>query len=127
MPRQSPHRQRGERVERRVGDWLTRQGLTPLGSNWQCRLGEVDLIMQHDGTLVFIEVRYRRRNDFGSALASVDRRKQRRIVAAARHWLAHHEQWQHSPCRFDVVALQQGPDGSVAPVWIQNAFYGESE
>lgn len=127
MARPSQPRQFGESFERRVSDWLVRQGLTRLDGNWQCRLGEVDLIMQHDGTLVFVEVRYRRRSDFGSALASVDRHKQRRVIAAARHWLERHRRWQHSPCRFDVVALQRGPDGRVRPVWVQNAFYGESE
>lgn len=127
MRRPSPPRQRGEEIERRVRDWLARRGLTPVDANWHCRLGEVDLIMQHDGTLVFIEVRYRRRNDFGSALASIDRRKQKRVTAAAHDWLARHTRWQCAPCRFDVVALQRESDGHIRPVWIQNAFYGESE
>lgn len=85
--------------------------------------GEVDLIMREpDGTLVFVEVRQRASASHGGAAASVGWAKQRRIIFAARHYLA---RLAHCPpCRFDVVALQgTGTDGAEPHVhWIRAAF-----
>ena len=78
--------------------------------------GEIDLIMRaHDGTLVFVEVRLRRSQRYGGALASVTATKRQRIIWAARHYLRRYPI--PPPCRFDVVGLE---DGHV--VWIQAAF-----
>jgi putative endonuclease len=71
--------------------------------------GEIDLIMRdRDDVLVFVEVRQRSSQQWGGAMASVTRAKQRRIIWAARHFLA---RWKGDLpfCRFDVVALE--PDG----------------
>ncbi|MCH2557277.1 MAG: YraN family protein [Alcanivorax sp.] len=118
-------RQRGLRAERRVLDWLRERGLTPLAANYRCRLGEVDLIMEHGDTLVFVEVRWRAGRGYGGALASVDTRKQRRLVRAARHFLGRHPLQARRPCRFDVVGLEPDEQGAVRYDWIQNAFYGD--
>lgn len=72
--------------------------------------------MQDGATLVFVEVRFRRSERFGGAAASVDRRKQTRIAAAAAHYLQ--RQPTHLPCRFDVLAI--GADDQVH--WIRHAF-----
>ncbi len=81
--------------------------------------GEIDLIMQTpDGTTVFVEVRKRKSNSHGGAAASVSSLKQRRIIFAARHYLARLREW--PPCRFDVVALEQ--DGIE---WLQGAFHAQ--
>jgi putative endonuclease len=81
--------------------------------------GEVDLIMREsNGTLVFVEVRQRHSSTHGGAAASVGGVKQRRLVFAARHFLA---RWRGEwpPCRFDVVALE-GETPHIA--WLQGAF-----
>jgi len=70
------------------------------------RGGEIDLILlDRDGTLVFVEVRARRNAAYGGAAASVGAVKQRRLVLAARHYL---QRWRATPppCRFDVVAIE---------------------
>ncbi|MFP1682437.1 YraN family protein [Alloalcanivorax sp. C16-1] len=118
-------RQRGLRAERRVLEWLRERGLTPLAANYRCRLGEVDLIMEHGDTLVFVEVRWRAGRGYGGALASVDTRKQRRLVRAARHFLGRYPFQARRPCRFDVVGLEPDEQGAVRYDWIQNAFYGD--
>ncbi len=84
--------------------------------------GEVDLIMREpDGTLVFVEVRQRASATHGGAAASVGWAKQRRIIFAARHFLARLSNL--PPCRFDVVALQGAPDGHAWDVeWLRGAF-----
>lgn len=84
--------------------------------------GEVDLIMREpDGTLVFVEVRQRAESSHGGAAASVGWAKQRRIIFAARHYLA--RLTTVPPCRFDVVALQGPADGDAGAVeWLRGAF-----
>ena len=72
--------------------------------------------MQEQNTLVFIEVRYRKYNDFGSAAESVDLPKRARIAQTAENYLQKHR-W-NGGCRFDVVAIE----GSGAPQWIVAAF-----
>ncbi len=80
------------------------------------RGAEIDLILrERDGTLVFVEVRSRAGASYGGALASVGPMKQRRIVRAAQHCLLRLPVL--PPCRFDVVALQ---DGQIS--WLKAAF-----
>lgn len=106
----------GTRAEDEAQRWLIEQGLTPQQRNYRCRSGEIDLIMRDGEYLVFVEVRYRSQSGFGGALASVDLRKQRRVIHAAQHYLATHN-W-HGPCRFDVIAF----DGGQRQHWIRDAF-----
>ena len=84
--------------------------------------GEVDLIMREpDGTLVFVEVRQRASAGHGGAAASVGWAKQRRLVFAARHYLARLATL--PPCRFDVVAVQGATDERSGEVqWLRAAF-----
>lgn len=78
--------------------------------------GEIDLIMATpDGTTVFVEVRSRADGAHGGAAASIGFVKQRRIIFAARHYLARLRQT--PPCRFDVVLVE--PEGLQ---WLQAAF-----
>lgn len=122
MARQWSRRQHGDAAETRACQWLISNGLQLLARNWHSRLGEIDLIMQHDDTLVFVEVRLRRSNQYGGALASVTASKQHKLANTASLFLAAHPQHAGKPCRFDVLAL----DNSASPTWIQNAFYGEA-
>lgn len=76
-----------------------------IARNHRCRGGEIDLVMQEDAVVVFVEVRYRRASRYGDALATIDARKQARIVTAAQDFLVAHPQYANCPCRFDVIAL----------------------
>ncbi|APZ42133.1 YraN family protein [Acidihalobacter ferrooxydans] len=109
-------RERGDAAERRALAHLRRQGLRLLASNYQCRAGEIDLVMRDGAHLVFVEVRQRSNPRFGGALASVDAAKQRRLVATARHYL--HTTGADAPARFDVVAI----DAADTLQWIRDAF-----
>lgn len=113
-----PPRERGSHAEDLACRFLLRQGLRLVARNYRCRRGEIDLILHDAGNLVFVEVRYRRQDRYGSGLESVDRRKQRRISLCAAHYLLRHPQQANRPARFDVVAV--GPDGGID--WIRNAF-----
>ncbi len=106
----------GDAKERLAEAYLKRHHLQPVARNHRCRQGEIDLIMRDGGALVFIEVRYRRSEQFGTAAETVDRRKQQRLAAAAGHYLQAHPSV--LPCRFDVVAVS----GDDRIEWIKNAF-----
>lgn len=100
---------------------LAARGLREVARNYRCRLGEIDLVCEDGAALVFVEVRLRRDARFGGAGASIDARKQARIVAAARHFLAtrgarHAER----PCRFDAVLLDALDAARIE--WIRDAF-----
>jgi putative endonuclease len=117
---------KGNRNEKRAETWLRRQGLRTVERNYHCRQGEIDLIMREtDGTLVFIEVRYRENRSHGGALASVDRHKQRRLINTARHYLASHPAAATGSCRFDVVAVEPERNDHDGIDWITNAFLAE--
>ena len=119
-------KQAGDAAEDQALAHLQAAGLRLLERNYRTPGrggGEIDLVMaERDGTLVFVEVRQRASASHGGAAASVGWAKQRRIIFAARHYLA---RLAHCPpCRFDVVALQgAGPDGAEPQVhWIRAAF-----
>lgn len=112
--------QDGERAEQLAQDYLTQQGLSLVEKNFRCKLGEIDLIMQHLNTLVFIEVRYRKSNAFGGAAASITPAKQQKVRRAASYYLQ--RLTEQPPCRFDVVTLIKNGDDIDCSNWIQNAF-----
>lgn len=110
---------RGELAESIAARYLMRQGLRLIQRNFRCRCGEIDLIMQHDTTLVFVEVRLRHSNSHGSAAESITSTKQRHLINTARYYLqGPGRPWRHAACRFDVV-LQTA---SHKIDWIKNAF-----
>lgn len=111
----------GMDAEQRAEEWLTGQGLNLLQRNAHCRLGEIDLIMQEGEQIVFVEVRRRASRHFGGAAASVDWRKQQKLIRAARFMLSRNPQWSHKPCRFDVLAFE-GDSESAPPIWYKDAF-----
>lgn len=112
---------RGQAAEDAALRFLESQGCTLLRRNYRCRRGEIDLVMRDRGSLVFVEVRARSSDAYGGAAASVGRSKQRRLVAAARHFLMTHPREARLPARFDVVAIC-GPGGDNSPHWIRAAF-----
>jgi putative endonuclease len=116
--------ERGRLAEREAARYLAARGLEHLTSNYHCRWGEIDLIMQDGPSLVFVEVRFRSHNSYGGAAASVDGRKQKKLVKAALHYMQRHGAV-GKPARFDVLALTpaQGAQTSADQIqWIINAF-----
>ena len=99
--------------------FLKQHKLQLVESNYHCRYGEIDLIMRDSDSLVFVEVRYRARDHFGSAMESVNIHKQRRLIATAKHYL----QQTQTPlaARFDVIAISgNGRESNID--WLKNAF-----
>lgn len=111
----------GDAKERLAERFLLKQGAQLITRNFSSHKGEIDLIVEHDGCLVFVETRYRKNQSFGGAAASVSTGKQGKIIATAHYFLQTHPQRQHSPCRFDVIAIEGEHIN-----WIKDAFQLES-
>ena len=109
----------GQRAEALAARHLEQRGLIVLARNFRCRGGEIDLVCRDESSLVFVEVRLRRNSAYGGAGASITPSKQRRIILAARHYLAEHAQTDCN-CRFDCVLFDGRTDNPVE--WIKDAF-----
>lgn len=112
-------RQQGSIAEQAALTLLISQGLHLIASNFYCRGGEIDLIVQDSQqTLIFVEVRMRNHR-LVSAAESITQSKQRRIMRCAEYFLLKHPQFQYRNLRFDVVLFNNLLE---SPEWITNAF-----
>ena len=116
--------QLGRWAEELAHTYLCGQGLQCIERNYRCQQGEIDLIMQHEDILVFVEVRYRALPRYGDGLESISIHKQQRIVTTAEYYLSTHRPAQQYRCRFDVVAIS-GKLKNPQLRWISDAFRGE--
>lgn len=105
----------GQQAEDRALAFLNRRGLTLVERNWRCRGGELDLVMRERDVLVFVEVRHRSGNAFGTAADSITAAKQRRLRLAALLYLQCNG-LEQVPCRFDAVLSRA--DGRLD--WLKN-------
>lgn len=112
---------RGARWERLAESFLHDRGLSTVARNAHSRVGELDLVMRDEEAVVFVEVRYREQQAFGTGADSVTAGKRRRLWRAAGMFLSKHPALARQPCRFDVVSITQGLDGPSVN-WIRNAF-----
>jgi putative endonuclease len=115
-------RLRGLASEQLAAEHLCMKGLEIVTRNFRCRVGELDLVCLDAGVLAIIEVRQRSRRDFGGALASVTRSKQRKIIRATACFLQRHAGWRNRFLRFDVVGLHGIPGAAPQIIWIKDAF-----
>ncbi len=106
----------GALAEQLAAEYLARRGFTILERNFNCKGGELDLVCDDAGTLVFVEVRSRRSADYGTPEETISVTKRRRIVHAARVWLLARNADDRA-CRFDVIAVEHG-----AIRHLENAF-----
>jgi putative endonuclease len=113
-------RARGIEGEAVALGFLRDAGYRSIERNVRTRFGEIDLVMEHAGTIVFVEVRSRASFRFGTALESVDRRKQQRLARLAESYLSHHR-LEGRRARFDVVAVEW-QDGVPNVRHVANAF-----
>ena len=118
---ESPTQQAGRQAEDSALAFLQSHGHALVARNVYCRRGEIDLITLHDQWLIFTEVRWRSRADFGGAAGSLAYHKQQRIIATARYFLSRHRQWQQHLIRFDVM-LFEGTPPAWRCQWLQAAF-----
>ena len=108
--------------ENKAAGYLKRKGYKILDRNFRCRMGEIDIVAQKDGYVVFVEVKARKDASFAEAREFVTYAKQQRILKTAMFWLHEHDS-QFQP-RFDVIEVY--PSGSLLEPYrinhIENAF-----
>lgn len=110
-------RLQGQLAEDKACEYLQKQGLKCLLRNYQCKMGEIDLIMQDTQDIVFVEVRLRSYKQFGDALESVTYYKQQKLIKAALHYLHRYNLAEKVACRFDVIAFDESKI-----IWVKDAF-----
>ena len=116
-------RERGAHFEDLATAWAQGRGWHIVKRNYLCKCGEIDIIALDQECLVFIEVRARANPRFASAAASVDRRKQQKLLRTAATFLRAEPIWGRSACRFDVLAFETRQSAQIVePLWIRSAF-----
>ena len=113
----------GTNGETRVAAWLRKSGYKIINRNYQCRFGEIDIIAEKDGYIVFVEVKTRKKESLVSAAESVNTFKQQRILRTAEDFIV------KTDCslqpRFDVAEVyveQQNGKIKYSLNYIKNAF-----
>ena len=100
---------------------LERAGLALIERNFNCRYGEIDLVMRERDVVVFVEVRFRSASRFGDGVDSIGAAKRAKLVRAAGAFLAEHPRLAGAACRFDVLAIAGDADAPSID-WRPNAF-----
>jgi len=100
---------------------LRRRGYKVLLRNYECMLGEIDLVAKHEGFLVFVEVRTRSSLEKGTPAESVTPEKQKQIIKVAKYYLNRYG-IQDVPCRFDVAGVLIPPHEEPVIEVIASAF-----
>ena len=111
----------GELGETLACDELRRRGYAILERRYRTRYGEIDIVARHGDVLVFVEVKARAGEAFGSGAEAVTGYKQRRVARMAADFLAR-RRLQDRPCRFDVVSVAMGEERPRIEVFA-GAFY----
>lgn len=96
----------GRAGEGRAVAFLTGDGYRILARNWRCAQGELDIVAEHGRTLVVVEVKTRRSEDFGHPFEAIDARKAARLWRLAMAWIAAHpDAARGRHLRIDAIAL----------------------
>lgn len=111
----------GQFFEDKACTFLQQKGLILSARNVNFATGEIDLIMLDGPQLVFVEVRFRHNNEFGGAAASIDNKKQKKLIKTAQLYLKQKFGNRPPSCRFDVIAID-GNKKHFNVNWIKNAI-----
>jgi len=114
-------REKGRYAEDLAFKYLQQQGMKPISRNFTTRYGEIDLIMQDQDCLVFVEVRYRKHHQFVNGSESVDRKKQGKLIRTAQYYLQNNNISVDTSARFDIIAITHKQDAEDID-WLKNAF-----
>ena len=120
-----PRHQFGQAGELLAERFLQAKGYRIVARNLRTSLGELDLVAEDRGVLVFVEVKARATEAFGGAVLAVDRKKQAKLVRLASQYLAQHHLSDRS-CRFDVVLVHGAPSSEGHIEHLPNAFEADA-
>ncbi len=111
----------GREGEAAAEAYLKKKGYRIIEKNFRCKLGEIDIIAEQDGIVVFIEVKARADHQYGHPFNAVTPSKQRKIIQVAQSFLAKHRLLE-KPTRFDVIGLTADPENDFRIELLENAF-----
>lgn len=107
----------GKNGEQLAAGYLTENGYFILKMNYNCRIGEIDIIATKNNVIIFVEVKYRNTDIYGYAIEAVGIHKQNKIRRVAQYFLISEFNNTDIACRFDVIGI----DGDKL-THIENAF-----
>ena len=113
--------QKGLEGQKRAERYLKERGYTVLARNYRSRRGEIDIVVEKDERVVFVEVKNWSYLDAGDLEYAIDSRKQRRILTTSRCFLHDHPELQGRRCGFDVILVSEKTPNVVH---YENAFAG---
>ena len=113
------NRELGKKYEVKATDYLRKKGYKIICHNFNCSIGEIDIIAEEGGYLCFIEVKYRSSTRYGFPSEAVDKRKRYKIIKVAQYYMLNNNYSENTPCRFDVVEILRNHINI-----IKDAFYG---
>jgi putative endonuclease len=110
---------KGRQGEELALKYLTGKGYSLVERNFRALGGEIDIIMEMDAALIFVEVKYRKKGSGGTGMEAVTQKKQKRIINTAGEYLMKTDQFMR-PLRFDVVEITRE-----GVIHVENAFSGD--
>ena len=97
----------GRAGEIMAAEFLKKKGFKILEKNYKTPLGEIDVIADDDGTLVFVEVKTRSSDEYGQPSEAVNYKKQQKYKRVSLYYLQRAHKLD-APCRFDVIEIENG-------------------
>jgi putative endonuclease len=111
----------GRRFEEAAARHLSERGWEILDRNVRFQRKELDLVIRRGGLIAFVEVKGRRGAEYGHPLDAITWHKRREIESAARWWIERFGEDGLS-YRFDAVAVERHPDGSLRVTHVEDAW-----
>ncbi|HIF49964.1 MAG TPA: YraN family protein [Thiotrichaceae bacterium] len=121
MKTTKPANQSGKIAENIAAKYLAKHKVKLLTQNFHSRFGEIDLIALEQEILLFVEVRYRKNENYLAIVETIDRHKCKKILTTSEYYLSKNKKYQSYQCRYDVITITGVLDKPVIE-WIKNAF-----
>ena len=116
----------GKLGENAAAGYLRQKGYRILEQNYRCKIGEIDIVAEKSGRILFIEIKTRRSDHYGAPEESVHTLKQKKILRAAEWYLKEHKATDR-PVGFEVISVLWHDGRNPEIRYIPNAFYRESQ
>ena len=119
------NREKGREGERRAAEYLEKKGFLVVDRNWRKRWGEIDLVVEKDGVLVFVEVKMKTGGGWGRPEDMVDERKLGQVGRLSRMYVTEKSLWdRYKSFRIDVVCIEKmDSDSGYRVRWYENVGY----
>ncbi|WP_319370141.1 YraN family protein [uncultured Ilyobacter sp.] len=114
------NRRKGDIYETKALEFLESRGYKLIKKNFRSKYGEIDIIVEKDDITIFVEVKYRKSDIFGSGIDAVNTRKQRRIYLTAMKYIQE-ENLKDSEVRFDLISFNREE-----LIWNRNVIWGDN-